>query len=171
MAILPIIEVPDPRLKQVSEAVQVVDADVARLMDDMMETMHDAPGIGLAVPQVGVFKRVIVVDIGRDGGDTPPLRLANPKVVWASEEIASAEEGCLSVPSQYADVDRPKAIRLSYLDETGAERELEADGLLARVIQHEIDHMDGVLFIDYLSRMKRSMMIKRVQKRHPRVTA
>ena len=164
MALLPIIHVPDPRLKQVSKPVAKVDRSVAKLMNDMMDTMHDAPGIGLAAPQVGEFIRVIVVDITRDGYEGKPLKLANPEIVWSSDHAVAMEEGCLSVPSQYADVKRPDKIKITYLDEKNTAQQLEADGLLARVLQHEIDHLDGKLFIDYLSRMKRTMMVKKVQK-------
>ncbi len=139
-----------------------VDDDVRRLLDDLLETMYAAPGIGLAAPQVGVLKRVIVVDTA--GVDEPPspLRLVNPRVVEASAETAVFEEGCLSLPRQFAEVERPLRARIACLDETGAEREIEAEGLLATCIQHEIDHLDGVLFVDRLSRIRRSMILRRL---------
>ncbi len=164
MAILPILIAPHPVLKKTAEPVAAVDARVARLMDDMLETMYDAKGIGLAAPQVGVLDRVIVVDVHEKGEEPRPLRMANPEVVWASDELAACEEGCLSIPDQYSDVTRPKAVRVRYLDREGAVRELEAEGLLATCIQHEIDHLNGVLFVDHLSMLKRNMILRKVQK-------
>lgn len=164
MAILPILDVPNPLLKKKAEPVEKVDRSIRKLMSDMMDTMHDAPGIGLAAPQVGELKRVLVVDANQDGLKHTPLKMANPEITWSSDHIVSAEEGCLSVPKQYADVKRPDKIRVRYLDEKNNVQEDDFDELLARVIQHEMDHLDGVLFIDYLSKMKRGMMIKKVQK-------
>jgi len=161
---LPIIVAPDPRLKLTSAKVARVDASVRRLMDDMLETMYVAPGIGLAAPQVGVPSRVIVLDVGKDDAPKEPLAMANPELVWVSDEDATYEEGCLSVPEHYADVTRPARIRVRYLDRDGAGRELEADGLLATVIQHEMDHLDGVLFIDHLTSLKRNMILRKLLK-------
>jgi peptide deformylase len=164
MAILPIIEIPDPRLKLVSEPVAQVDADVRKLMDDMIETMYDAPGIGLAAIQVAVPKRVLVLDVAREGEPPQPLFVANPEIVWASDEMNVYQEGCLSIPEYYEDVERPSRVRVRYLDRDGKVQELEADGLLATAMQHEIDHLNGVLFIDHLSRLKRDRVMKKFTK-------
>jgi peptide deformylase len=164
MALLPIITAPDPRLKQKCAAVDRVDEAVRKLMDDMLETMHEAPGIGLAAPQVGVFKRIIVVDVSKDKEAPQPYRLVNPEVVWAADEEAVYEEGCLSLPEQYADVARPAEVRVRYRDETDEVRELHASGLLATCIQHEIDHLEGILFVDHISQLKRSMILRRLAK-------
>lgn len=165
MAVLPILVAPDPRLKRKADPVETVDADVARLMDDMLETMYAAPGIGLAAPQVGVLKRVIVVDVAREGEDPQPLRMANPEVLETSEEVRPHEEGCLSLPEMYEEVSRPARVRVRYLDYTGTEQEIEAEGLLATCIQHEIDHLEGTLFVDHLSTVKRNMILRKLQKR------
>jgi peptide deformylase len=164
MAVLPIIVAPDPRLKQVAKPVDQVDAEVRRLMDDMLETMYKAPGIGLAAPQVGVLKRVIVVDIARDDEKPQPFRIANPELISVSEEDAVYNEGCLSLPEHYADVTRPAAIKVRYLDHENEIRELEADGLLATCIQHEMDHLDGILFVDHLTALKRNMILRKLLK-------
>lgn len=164
MAVLPILTAPDPRLKNKAARVDKVDDSVRRLMDDMLETMYKAPGIGLAAPQVGVSQRVIVVDIGKDENDRQPVRMANPEIVWVSEDDNSYEEGCLSVPEHYAQVVRPRAIRVRYLDAQNEIREMEADGLMATVLQHEMDHLDGVLFIDHLSSLKRNMILRKLLK-------
>ncbi|HNB27104.1 MAG TPA: peptide deformylase [Alphaproteobacteria bacterium] len=164
MALLPILIAPDPRLKKTSTPVKTVDAEIRKLMDDMLETMYQAPGIGLAAPQVGVLKRVIVLDIAREGETPQPLRLANPEIVWVSDDDAVYNEGCLSVPEHYADVARPAACRVKYLDQENKSREIEADGLLATCLQHEIDHLDGVLFIDHLTSLKRSMILRKLLK-------
>lgn len=164
MAQLPIITAPDPRLKLKAKPVKSVDDEVRRLMDDMLETMYAAPGIGLAAPQVGVDRRVIVVDVSKEGEERSPLRMANPELVWVSDEDNTHEEGCLSVPEHYADVTRPAAIRVRFLDHENELREMEADGLLATVIQHEMDHLDGILFIDHLSSLKRNMILRRLLK-------
>ena len=164
MAILPIITAPDPRLKKTSKPVAAVDDEVRQLMDDMLETMYQAPGIGLAAPQVGVLKRVIVVDIAEKDQEPQPLKIANPELLWVADEDASYEEGCLSLPEHYADVVRPAAIRLRYLDHENEVRELEADGLLATCIQHEIDHLDGILFVDHISALKRNMILRKLLK-------
>ena len=164
MALLPIIVAPDPRLKQVCAPVEAVDDEIRRLMDDMLETMYQAPGIGLAAPQVGVLKRVIVVDIAKNGEEPQPHRLANPELVWVSDEDASYEEGCLSLPEHYADVVRPAAIRVRFLDERNEVREMDADGLLATCIQHEMDHLEGILFVDHISALKRNMILRKLVK-------
>jgi len=164
LAILPILTAPDPLLKKKAAPVEQVDDSIRTLLNDMLETMYDAPGIGLAAPQVGVLKRVIVVDVAEEGKDAQPLKMVNPIVTWASEEHRSYEEGCLSVPQNYSEVDRPNAIKVSYLDENGTEQTLEADDLLATCIQHEIDHLEGTLFIDHISRLKRSMIMKKLTK-------
>ncbi|MBP2304989.1 peptide deformylase [Azospirillum melinis] len=164
MARLPILVAPHPILKRKAQPVAEVDARVVKLMDDMVETMYDASGIGLAAPQVGVLDRVIVVDVHEKGEPPNPIRLANPEIVWSSDEKAVCEEGCLSVPEQYADVTRPVRIRVRYLDEKNQPQEIEADGMLATCIQHEIDHLNGVLFVDYLSMLKRNILLKKVQK-------
>jgi peptide deformylase len=164
MAKLPIIIAPDPRLKKKATKVARVDAETRRLMDDMLETMYAAPGIGLAAPQVGVLRRVIVVDIADDEEESKPIKMANPELVWVSDDDATYSEGCLSLPEHYADVVRPAAIRVRYLDENDELRELEADGLLATCIQHEMDHLDGVLFVDHLSALKRNMILRKLLK-------
>ena len=164
MAILPIIELPDPRLRLVSEPVGAVDAAVRKLMDDMLDTMYEAPGIGLAAIQVAVAKRVLVMDVAREDEPKQPLCLANPEIVWSSEDKTVYQEGCLSIPEYYEDVERPKQVRVRYLDRDNKVQELEADGLLATCVQHEIDHLNGVLFIDYLSRLKRERVVKKFAK-------
>ncbi|MEX2008759.1 MAG: peptide deformylase [Dongiaceae bacterium] len=164
MAKLDIIVAPDPRLKLKCRPVRRVDDEVRRLMDDMVETMHAAPGIGLAAPQVGVARRVIVVDAARGDEPARPYRLANPELVWVSDETASNNEGCLSLPEHYADVTRPAAIRVRYLDRDNEIRELAADGMLATCIQHEMDHLDGVLFVDHLTALKRSIILRKLVK-------
>jgi peptide deformylase len=164
MALLPIITAPDPRLKQVAAPVERVDDEVRRLMDDMLETMQDAPGIGLAAPQVDVLKRVIVLDLAREGEEPQPYRMANPELTWVSDEDASYEEGCLSLPEHYAEVVRPAAVKVRYLDHEGEIRELEAGGLLATCVQHEMDHLDGILFVDHISALKRNMILRKLLK-------
>lgn len=164
MTLLRILKVPDPRLDKKAQPVREVDDSVRKLMDDMLETMYAAPGIGLAAPQVGVLKRVIVVDVAGKDEEPAPLRMANPKIIWASEERCQREEGCLSVPDQFAEVTRPAQVRVRYLDYDNASQEIDASDLLATCIQHEIDHLDGILFIDYLSRIKRSIMVRKVVK-------
>ncbi|MDE2165222.1 MAG: peptide deformylase [Alphaproteobacteria bacterium] len=164
MALMPIIVAPDPRLKRKSKPVAKVDERVRRLMADMLETMYESNGIGLSAPQVGVLERVIVVDCARDGEKPQPIKLANPEVVWESDETVMCSEGCLSLPEQYADVERPVAVRVRYLDEQNEIRELEAKGLLATCIQHEIDHLDGVLFVDHISALKRGIILRKLAK-------
>ncbi len=161
---LPIITAPDPRLKVKAKPVAAVDDRVRRLMDDMLETMYAAPGIGLAAPQVGQALRVIVVDCSREGEPAQPLKLANPEILWQSAELMTVNEGCLSLPEHYADVARPAEVRVRYLDEQNEIRELEAKDLLATCIQHEIDHLEGVLFVDHLSSLKRGIILRKLAK-------
>ena len=151
-------------LKRVSAPVAGVDDELRALMDDMLETMYAAPGIGLAAIQVGTPKRVLVMDVARDEEPKTPRYFVNPEILWASEETAVFEEGCLSVPEIWDDVERPARIRCEYLDRDGNKQVLEADGLLATCLQHEMDHLNGVLFIDHLSRLKRSMALKKLAK-------
>jgi peptide deformylase len=164
MAELSIITAPDPRLKIKARPIAVVDDEIRRLMDDMLETMRKAIGIGLAAPQVGVAKRVIVLDVARQGEPPQPMMLANPEILWHSEELATFSEGCLSLPEHYADVTRPAQIRLRYLDYQNEIREIDASGLLATCIQHEMDHLDGVLFVDHISMVKRGMILRKLAK-------
>jgi peptide deformylase len=164
MAVLPIITAPDPRLKIKARPVVDVDDNVRRLMDDMLETMRKAIGIGLAAPQVGIAKRVIVLDVARQGEEPQPMMLANPEILWRSTELLTFNEGCLSLPEHYADVTRPAAIRLRYLDYQNESRELEVSGLLATCIQHEVDHLDGVLFVDHISLVKRGVILRKLTK-------
>ncbi|MCY4469486.1 MAG: peptide deformylase [Thiotrichales bacterium] len=161
MSRLEILHFPDPRLRRRAEAVPVVDDDVRRLIDDLLETMYDAPGIGLSAPQVNVAKRVITIDVSKDRN--APLCLVNPEIRTASGETET-EEGCLSVPGVYELVKRPEKVRVTALDRDGRSREIEAEGLLAVCIQHEIDHLDGRLFVDYLSRLKRQRIRKKAEK-------
>jgi peptide deformylase len=166
MAILPIVKVPDPRLRQTSSPVEKVDTEVRALVADMFETMYAAPGIGLAAPQIGDPRRIIVIDVAHDEDDEPkrPLRMANPEILWHSEDETTYNEGCLSLPDHYADVTRPKEIRVRYLDDQNEIREMHADGLLATVIQHEIDHLQGVLFVDHISPLKRNIILRKLTK-------
>jgi peptide deformylase len=163
MAVLDIIEAPDRRLTTRSAPVERIDADLLRLLDNMLETMYAAPGIGLAAPQIGVLRRAFVADLG-DDGERAPLFVINPEIVSRSETTNVTEEGCLSLPKQFGDVVRFDQIRMRYLDREGAIQEIEAEGLLARCLQHEIDHLDGILFVDHLSPLKRSMILRRLTK-------
>ena len=190
MALRPILIAPDPRLKDVSLPVAEVTDEIRALLDDMLETMYAAPGIGLAAIQVGVAKRVIVMDLGKrsavdgeddsdgDGDDDEdeeaeekekklepdPLYFVNPEIVWASDEFVVCEEGCLSVPDLYEEVERPARVKVRYLDYEGRPQEIDATGMLAVCIQHEMDHLEGTLFIDHLSRLKREMMLRKLAK-------
>jgi peptide deformylase len=164
MAIRPILTVPDPFLKQVSKPVERVNDEIRALMDDMLETMYAAPGIGLAAIQIGVPLRVIVMDLARKDEPKQPRYFVNPEILWASEETKPWEEGCLSIPEVYDEVERPAHIRLRYLDYDGKEVIEEAHDLYAVCIQHEMDHLEGVLFIDYLSRLKRDTAVRKVKK-------
>ena len=164
MTIRPIITAPDPRLQAVSTDVAKVDDEIRKLVDDMADSMYEADGIGLAAVQIGVAKRVIVIDLDQKEGKKNPRAFINPKIIWASHEMAVFEEGCLSVPEIWDDVERPARIKAEYLDRDGNKQLLEADGMLATCLQHEMDHLNGVLFIDHLSRLKRSMAIKKLTK-------
>ena len=161
--IRPILIHPDPRLRKPCDLVTGVDRDLRDLARDMLDTMYDAPGIGLAAPQVGVMQRVMVMDCIKEG--TPrPMVLINPVVVWASEDLASYEEGCLSIPDQYAEVRRPAEVRVEWLDLNGTAQEEQFAGLWATCVQHEIDHLEGKLFIDYLGPLKRQMITRKMEK-------
>ncbi len=164
MSIREILTAPDPRLRQVSKPVDKVDDELRALMDDMLETMYDAPGIGLAAIQVGVPLRVIVMDLAGKDEEPEPRFYVNPEILDPSEEMNVYEEGCLSVPEYYDEVERPSTCRVKYLDYDGNEQILEAEGLLATCIQHEMDHLEGVLFIDHLSRLKRDRVLKKLKK-------
>lgn len=169
MAILPIVEVPDPRLRQVSAPVAEVDESVRALIADMFDTMYDAPGIGLAAIQVGVPKRIVVMDLQEEEGeDGKPIRaprvFINPEIVDPAEERSVYTEGCLSVPDQFADVERPAHCRVKWLDENGVAHDERFEGLLATCIQHEMDHLEGIVFLDHLSRLKRDMILKKLNK-------
>jgi len=164
MAKLDIIVAPDPRLKVKCKPVAKVDGKIARLMDNMLETMYAAPGIGLAAPQVGIAQRVIVVDAAREGEKAAPLKMANPELTWVSDEDAVFNEGCLSLPEHYADVVRPKAIKVRFLDHENEIREIEAEGMLSTCIQHEMDHLEGILFVDHLTALKRNIILRKLLK-------
>ncbi len=187
MSVREIIHLPDPVLREVSKPVERIDEPLLRLLDDMLETMYEAPGIGLAGIQVGVPLRIVTVDIGDPEEEAPdeaaadettaegrrearkkrkpnPIFLINPKILTSSDERSVYEEGCLSIPDYYAEVERPAAVKVSYLDREGKEQEIEADGLMATCLQHEIDHLDGRLFIDHISRLKREMVVKKFTK-------
>ena len=164
MELLDIIKLPDPVLRKKSAAVEQVDDDLRRLLDAMLETMYEAPGIGLAGIQVGVPKRIITIDVTRDEGPREPLYLINPEILTLSDDRSTYEEGCLSIPEYFAEIERPATVRLRYVDYDGKQQEMQADELLATVIQHEIDHLDGVLFVDYLSKLKRDLVIRKFTK-------
>ncbi len=167
MALRTILILPDPRLRLVGAPVAAVDDSVRALMDDMLETMYAAPGVGLAAIQIAVQKRVIVLDVAKraDEAAAPePLFLANPEILWASEELSICQEGCLSIPDVFEDVERPTRVRARYLDRNGRAQEIEADGILATCLQHEIDHLNGVLFIDHISRLKRDRIMRKFRK-------
>jgi peptide deformylase len=164
MPIRPILVLPDPRLRLVSEPVQAMDGDIRRLIEDMFETMYDAPGIGLAAIQVGVPKRVITADIAKKDEPRDPQVFINPAILSTSDELSVYEEGCLSIPDIHEDVERPAKVRVRYLDREGKAQEVEAEGLLATCLQHEIDHLNGVLFIDHLSKLKRDRIVKKFVK-------
>jgi peptide deformylase len=170
MAPRPILTLPDPRLRLVSKPVGKVDAELRKLVDDMFETMYAAPGIGLAAVQVGVPKRVVTMDLAKKDEPKNPKVYINPELVWASEERSTYEEGCLSIPEYYEEVERPSQVKVRYIDLEGNEQEIEANGLLATCLQHEIDHLNGVLFIDHISKLKRSRVIKKFAKAAKRET-
>jgi peptide deformylase len=164
MAILSILKLPDPILRKKAKPVERVDADLRRLMDDMLATMYDAPGIGLAAPQVGVLRRLIVMDPAKDEAPKTPLIMVNPEILERSEEMREHDEGCLSIPDFTAEIERPAKTRVSFLDRAGKKQEIELEGIWSTLVQHEIDHLNGVLFIDYLSRLKRDRIVKKFTK-------
>ena len=164
MAIRPIIILPDSKLRLVSEPVKSVDESIRTLMDDMVDTMHDAPGIGLAAIQIGVPQRIVVIDLAKKDEPPQPLYFINPEIVWSSDERSVYEEGCLSIPDYYEEVERPASVRAQFIDRDGKPQEMLAEGLLATALQHEIDHLNGVLFIDYISKLKRDRVVKKFAK-------
>ncbi len=164
MSLKEIITVPDPLLRKISEPVERVDKEMLILLDDMLETMYDAPGIGLAAIQVAVPRRVLVMDISRDKDEKKPFCLINPKIVQSSDEMSIHDEGCLSIPEHYAEIERPTFVTVNYIDREGNEQEREFNDLLARVVQHEIDHLDGKQFIDYISKLKRDRIVRKLKK-------
>ena len=155
---------PDPILREKSKSLEKVDNELRKLLDDMLETMYAAPGIGLAAVQVGILKRLIVIDISKDKEKKSPLFLINPEIISRSKKTSICEEGCLSLPGHFAEIERPAECQIKFIDYNGKEKELKADGLLATCIQHEVDHLNGVLFIDYLSKLKKDMIIKKLIK-------
>ena len=163
MAKKEILVLPDPLLRKISEPISEVNSEIKKLMDDMLETMYEAPGIGLAAVQIGVLKRVIVIDLSK-GEKKEPLFIVNPKITFKSKELLSYEEGCLSIPNQFAEVKRPNFCKVSFLDYDGKQKEINAEGLLATCIQHEIDHLNGILFIDHLSKLKKDLILKKTKK-------
>ncbi|NTJ41215.1 peptide deformylase [Agrobacterium larrymoorei] len=164
MTIKPLIILPDPLLRQQSKPIETVDSEIVRLADDMLETMYDAPGIGLAAIQIGVPRRMLVIDVSREDEDKKPVVFINPEILKVSDDVSTYEEGCLSIPDYYAEVERPASLTVGYIDRDGKQQTVEADGLLATCLQHEIDHLNGVLFIDHISRLKRDMVIKKFTK-------
>jgi peptide deformylase len=162
--IRPILQLPDPVLRRVSTPVAKIDDQIKKLIDDMFETMYDAPGIGLAAVQIGVAKRVVTIDATRGEEEKKPMVFINPEIISASEETDVKEEGCLSIAEYYEEVERPTAVKVRYMDEKGKTKEIEAEGLLARALQHEIDHLNGVLFIDHISKLKRDRVTKKFAK-------
>lgn len=164
MAIRPILIIPDARLRAIAEPIEAIDDEIKTLASDMLETMYDAPGIGLAAPQIGVLKRIVVMDLAKDDQAPEPLVMINPEITEVSDETATTEEGCLSIPDFFYDVERPARITVRYTDLDGTVVERQADERLAVCIQHEIDHLDGVLYIDYLSRLKRDRVVKKFDK-------
>lgn len=165
MTVRPIILHPDPRLKKVADPVGDISSELGNLADDMLETMYDAPGIGLAAPQIGILKRLIVMDCIKEEGAPPqPMALFNPEITWSSEELSTYEEGCLSIPEQFGEVERPATVRVRWTDQSGKTQEDEFEGLWATCVQHEIDHLNGKLFIDYLKPLRRQMITRKMQK-------
>jgi peptide deformylase len=164
MAIRSIITLPDTKLRLVSEPVASVDDATRALLDDMLETMYDAPGIGLAAIQIGIPKRLVVLDLSKQDEPRAPLFLVNPEIVWSSGDKSFYEEGCLSIPDYYEEVERPQVVRVRFVDRNGEAKEIEADGLLATAIQHEIDHLNGVLFVDHISKLKRDRVFRKFAK-------
>ncbi|MEP3046681.1 MAG: peptide deformylase [Roseibium sp.] len=159
-----IITIPDPVLREVCAPIEAVDDDIRQLADDMLETMYDAPGIGLAASQIGILKRIFVLDVAKEDAPKEPMVFINPKIVWSSEEQSVYQEGCLSIPDFYEDVERPSEVTIRFLNRDGAEQEVKAGELLATCIQHELDHLNGKLFIDYLSKLKRDRVVKKFTK-------
>lgn len=164
MTVLPIITIPDPILRKISDPVERVDEAVVRLMDDMLETMYAAPGIGLAAIQVGVPRRILVLDVADEDEGKKPLAMVNPEIVAIGSKTRPYEEGCLSIPDVRVEIERPDSVTVRYIGRDGKEHEVEAEGLLATALQHELDHLDGQLIIDYLSRLKRDMIIRKFKK-------
>jgi peptide deformylase len=164
MPIKPLVLLPDPVLRLVSKPVERVDAPLLKLADDMLETMYDAPGIGLAAIQIGEALRMLVIDLAKEGDPPAPQIFINPEILGSSDERSVYEEGCLSIPDYYAEVERPATVRVKYLDRDGKQQEADADGLLATCLQHEMDHLNGVLFIDHISKLKRDMVVKKFKK-------
>ncbi len=164
MAVRPILVIPDQRLRSVADPIAEVDEEIRILAKDMLDTMYDAPGIGLAAPQIGVLKRIVVIDVAGEGEKPDPMVLINPEITRFGEEVQVTEEGCLSIPELYYEVERPSAVTVKYTDLDGKEVVKDADGKLAVCIQHELDHLDGVLYVDYLSRLKRDRVLKKFEK-------
>jgi peptide deformylase len=173
MAIRPIVKLPDPVLKQMSQPVERVDDELRALVGDMFQTMYDAPGIGLAAVQIGIPRRLLVVDLAKEDQPKDPKAFINPEIVWSSDDLSTYEEGCLSIPDVFDNVERPAEVKVKYVDELGKQQEMHCTGLMATCIQHEIDHLNGILFIDHLSRLKRSMVVRKFTKlaRQQRETA
>lgn len=165
MSKLEILTIPDPLLRKESAAVEAVTDETRRFMDNMLSTMYEAPGIGLAAVQVGEARRIVTIDVAREGEPKTPLFLINPEIIWRSEdEFSTYEEGCLSIPDYYAEVERPAKVRVRYVDYDGKLQEKDAEGLLATCVQHEVDHLNGVLFIDYISKLKRDLVVRKFAK-------
>jgi peptide deformylase len=171
MAVREIITLPDKRLRLKSEPVKRIDAGIRKLVDDLFETMYDAPGIGLAAIQIGIPKRVVTMDLSRKEDNHEPQVFINPEIIWKSEETSKYEEGCLSIPEYYEEVERPAKVKVKYLDLEGKTHEIEVSGLLATCLQHEVDHTNGVLFIDHISKLKRDRVIKKFAKAAKKVEA
>ena len=164
MALRPILTLPDPLLRKPAKAIERVDADLKRLMDDMLASMYEAPGIGLAAPQIGISRRLIVMDPAKDDEPNTPLVMVNPEILDRSEELRMHEEGCLSIPEFTAEIERPAKIRVAYIDREGKPQEAELEDIWSTLVQHEIDHLNGILFIDYLSRLKRDIVVRKFSK-------
>lgn len=166
MSVLKICEYPDPILKEKAQKVTKIDDNIKGLLDDMLETMYAAQGVGLAAPQIGILQRLVVIDVEQDKENSKgnPVYMINPEITWRSEEISVCAEGCLSVPQQRADVERPASVKLKYTDKDGTEHEILAEGFFATAVQHELDHLDGILYIDHISRLKRNMLLKKLKK-------
>ena len=164
MTLKKILTVPDNMLRQKSLPVKKIDKDIQNLMDDMLQTMYHAPGIGLAAIQIGIPKRVVVMDLSKEGDKKKPMYFVNPEITWKSNSNSTYEEGCLSIPGQFAKIERSKKCKIKFLDYNGDQKELNADGLLSTCIQHEIDHLNGILFMDHLSKLKKEIILKKVSK-------